>query len=188
MDKLHIGSLNVRGLRNGLKHRKIYKYLKDHRYDIVLLQETHCTNKDNCFWASEWGNRSIFSNDKSNSAGVAILLTSKVAKSVHEIKCDTDGRVVMVKLQINEEYYGIVNIYAPNHDSPEYFVEMFKKAENMKCDYYIFGGDYNVVIDPDHDRTGGGNYNVNARRIIEEGINKHYLVDVWRTTTIILTF
>ena len=42
MDKLSIVSLNVRGLR-GSKRSNIYRWLRDNKFHICLLQETYCT-------------------------------------------------------------------------------------------------------------------------------------------------
>ena len=42
MDSLHVVSLNVRGLRGNKRHT-VYRWLKEHKFHICLLQETFCT-------------------------------------------------------------------------------------------------------------------------------------------------
>ena len=46
-----IGSINVNGLRNEKKRQNVFIWLKSKKYDINLLQETHCENSDE---ENEW--------------------------------------------------------------------------------------------------------------------------------------
>ena len=41
-----IASFNVNGLRQTLKRKTIFHYLKQKHYDTILLQETHSTSSD----------------------------------------------------------------------------------------------------------------------------------------------
>ena len=61
-DTLKIVSLNACGIRDGTKWRAIFKFVKTHNPDIVLLQEIYSQCKDNFIWANQWGNKVIFSN------------------------------------------------------------------------------------------------------------------------------
>ena len=45
----------------------------------------------------------------------------------------------------------IINIYAPNQDSNEFFNEIQKITQNNKADYNIICGDFNLVLDPTKD-------------------------------------
>lgn len=42
LDNLTFGSYNVNGLQNRAKRKKIFMWIKDHKLDIALLQESHC--------------------------------------------------------------------------------------------------------------------------------------------------
>ena len=75
---IKICSLNVRGLRNKVKRDKMFAWLKDQSYSIILLQETHSTSDINNQWTQEWGSLSFFSGNKSNSQGVGILINEQV--------------------------------------------------------------------------------------------------------------
>ena len=70
---LSILSLNVRGLRNNLKRRAIFNFCRD-RANVICLQETHSTEKDELQWALEWGGPIYFSHGNSDSKGVCILI------------------------------------------------------------------------------------------------------------------
>ena len=91
MDKIKIVSLNVRGLCEGIKRRRVFRYLKRCNADISLIQETHCTKEVEHLWTSEWGNKIVFSNGSNRARGVAILCSKKVAKCVRDIERDCNG-------------------------------------------------------------------------------------------------
>ena len=58
--KLKILSLNVRGLRNQIKRRAVFAYLKRQKADIFCLQETYSNKLDESVWPAEWGGKYVF--------------------------------------------------------------------------------------------------------------------------------
>ena len=180
IDKVKIGSLNVRGLRNSSKKKKIYQYLRDHDLDICMLQETHCDKKSENLWSNIWGNKCIYANGETNSRGVAILFTKKTKKCVHEIHRDIEGRYLICKLSLNNETYALANIYAPNDDNPVFFRQVIDKVNEMQCTYTVIGGDFNVVINSEMDRTGNPETKINAQRELIQQIETNELTDVWQ--------
>ena len=58
-------SLNVRGLRNALKRRCVFNWIRNSDYHLILLQETHSTPDIECFWRNEWGFKIEFSHGSS---------------------------------------------------------------------------------------------------------------------------
>lgn len=46
----------------------------------------------------------------------------------------------------------MVNIYAPNDDSPEFYVQIGNLIENVECENKIIMGDFNLYLDGDLDR------------------------------------
>ena len=44
----------------------------------------------------------------------------------------------------------IATLYAPNDDDPNFFLNFF----DFQCDEVIIGGDFNLVLDLDMDKTG----------------------------------
>ena len=59
-DSMNVISLNVRGLRNTSKRKRIFKMLKDRNTDIACLQETYITRNDSEQWEREWGGKIVF--------------------------------------------------------------------------------------------------------------------------------
>ena len=149
MDKLKIMSLNTHGLGDNLKRRKVFRYMKKHKSDVCLLQETHCTHKLENIFVNQWGNKCLFSNGSSNAKGVAILTTKKVANCISEVHRDINGRFLVCKIKIGEYSYCVGNIYAPNKNNPVFFQEIFEIVRKMDCIHVVIGSDYNVALDMD---------------------------------------
>ena len=60
-----------------------------------------------------------------------------------------EGRILVLNIALNE----LINVYGPNKDD----ITFLKKIETF-CngnEYYILGGDFNLVIDPNLDKNGG---------------------------------
>ena len=64
-------SLNVRGLRNQIKRRAIFTYLKRQKADIYCLQETYSKKLDEKIWPAEWGGKVVFSHGNNTPEGFA---------------------------------------------------------------------------------------------------------------------
>lgn len=62
LDLLNLCSFNVNGLAEDNKRRKIFGLLKHYKVDIVMLQETHCTDVKAKLWQAEWGGQIYCSN------------------------------------------------------------------------------------------------------------------------------
>ena len=120
MDKMKIVSLNSRGLGNFIKRRKVFNFVKrKHHADVIFLQETHCTTKEENMWSAEFGNKILFANGTSNSKGVAIAIQNKrIVNSIEGVERDINGRYIIVNLKIEGYTYCLCNIYAPNEDKP----------------------------------------------------------------------
>ena len=93
---------------------------------------------------------------------------------------DFQGRSIMVKMKIESQIYLIVNIYAPNQDTPVFFHKLFKRVEATGIDKKIIGGDFNLVLES-LDRKGKGiHQNKRSIKAVKEGIIEADLVDIWR--------
>ena len=56
---VRIATLNVKGLRVDTKRVRIFQQLKQSGYDIIALQETHCSAEVIDFWKEQWGGASV---------------------------------------------------------------------------------------------------------------------------------
>lgn len=116
MVQLKVTSFNVRGLRNEIKRRKIFNFLHEHKFDVIMLQETHSTRDDCRFWEAEWGGKIFFSHGSSAAKGTAILIRKNLNVLINHEHADADGRVVAVSFVFEEIEFCCASIYAPNVD------------------------------------------------------------------------
>ena len=121
MNNLTICSLNVRGLANDRKFRETWQWLRNKKCSVYFLQETHSTESRASFWRNEWGYEAVFSSCTSARAGVSILFNKNVCFQVLKQHSDPHGRFIVIDVSSNEKVIMLVNLYAPNHDDPEFF-------------------------------------------------------------------
>ena len=132
MDNLKIVSLNVRGVGDFIKRRKMFRFFKGKNADVCLLQETHSVNEDqNKQWGNEWGNKSLYSNGSSNARGIGILFSKRFANKVQDVVKDDNGRYIICKLEINGITYCIANLYAPNNVNGSFFATIFEVVKTF---------------------------------------------------------
>ena len=126
--EIEIASVNVRGLRAQDKRQKIFNWFQKHQgANIFLLQETHSILSDELEWKEEWEGDIIFNHGESNSRGVCILFKKDCGYELHSVNKDTEGRYIILDLDLYEQRYTLVNLYGPNKDDPVFFMEIIKK-------------------------------------------------------------
>ena len=181
MDRTKVISLNVRGIRNTTKRRRVFRYLKQSNADICLLQEVHSSAEDNALWQAEFGNKIIFANKERNAGGMAILFLNKTGKFKNDlILRDVQGRYIIYKIEINETEYVIGNVYGPNDDDPQFYRNFFEEVNKVEAVHMIIGGDFNIALDPDLDCKEPKVYNPRAREEILNFMEGSNCKDIWR--------
>lgn len=175
----------MNGLRIPAKRRAIFKELHKLKADICLLQETHATSADQKIWASEWGGKILFSNGTSNSRGVAALLSRHLDIQVSEIHKDTDGRLMIIQADLEEERITIANIYAPTQSESREQVSFISECErvlaNLDIHTLLLGGDFNTQLaltTQGEERiliTNGSMYRTQIQSIMSD----YALTDIW---------
>ena len=98
---------------------------------MIFLQETHSTKKMIKQWRNEWGGKAIFNHADSASQRVCILITRNFNIKVHKQIRDTDGRYIILYATINDVKYILANVYVPNDDNPEFFVNFWQQIEQF---------------------------------------------------------
>ena len=143
---INIVSLNVRGLNDKIKRRSIFNKHRN-RCHILCLQETHSTKETCELWTNEWGGQAFYSHGERNARGVAIYVNRSFNGTVKEYKIDPNGRTCIVDVTFNDQTFRIVCIYAPNRDSPGYFINIFRELSQSDFDKVVIIGDFNTVLD-----------------------------------------
>ena len=147
--KFNVMTLNVRGLRNPVKRRSIFCFLKDQNCEAYFLQETYSEFSDEIIWRSEWGGVIFFSHGSTHSKGVCILMNPLLNCAFDNLQKDQNGRIVSVDLSLSGSKFSLCNIYVPNdqrkqqeflHDLSAYLMS------NTDTERLIVGGDWNITL------------------------------------------
>ncbi len=113
--KLKIATLNVRGLRNNIKRKSVLRWAKDHKIDILCLQETYCTDELVNTFNKDWNGKVFHTTSNSpHSRGVTTLISKKLDFEFLNSNKSNDGRKLLINCKINGITYTIVNVYLPN--------------------------------------------------------------------------
>ena len=174
--------MNVRGLRNQVKRRSIFSYLKNQKATLYCLQETFSKEDDEKI-SAEWGGQIIFSHGSEQSRGVCILLSANSGFSLNTVYADPDGRYIIAKVNIGDEQLFVINIYAPNKGAEqELFIRNLSANLISKTDItkIIIAGDWNCSLFP-KDKSGGLPWKeTNYRNSIVDLMDELDLVDIYR--------
>ena len=185
-DSFKLISLNVRGISNFKKRRTIFTWCHKKSADIIFLQETHSKKETELQWKSEWGFEIMLSHGSCNSRGVAILLKRGADLSIQSKILDPLGRFIILKAEIADTTYVLINIYAPNKEKEiaTFFRDLTTvlKKENLDTEENIIvGGDFNCPINPIIDKKGGL---LTPRKSVVDSIecfqDNFDLIDIWR--------
>ena len=117
--------MNVRGLRDKLKRKKVILWLKQ-KCDIAFLQETYWTNELETRITSDWNGRCIFNHGTNHSKGVAVLIKKELDLNiVNTFVMDVHiGRAIGFRFIYNKKSFLCLNVYAPAKNSEKiYFIK-----------------------------------------------------------------
>ena len=178
---LKILTYNVQGIGGISKRTDMFDYLQNMNFDIYCLQETHFKDEDEILIRTHWNNDCFFSNFKSNARGVAILFNRNVEYKIHKHISDKDGNFIILDMTVHNQRFTLINLYGPNSDNPGFYIELFKKIEDVGNTEFIICGDFNLIVDPEKDCT---NYkhvnNPKSREKLLEFIESNNIIDPLR--------
>ena len=178
---LKLSTFHCRGMQDFVKRRKIFHYMRSIDSDIILLQETHSSINDEKFWKNQWGEHAWFCSHSSNSRGVAILIRNSVAPTLQSLYVDPNGRFLIILILINDLPLVIVNVYAPNNDDPDFFLDVFAKVNQFNHASLIVGGDFNAVLGSlDYQGSKDKHSNIKTSEMISVLMDEFNLCDIWR--------
>ena len=64
--------------------------------------------------------------------GVMIMFKLQINYTIVKVTSDQAGRYILLDVTVDEQKLLIVNVYAPNHDSPQFFYEIIDKISKHK--------------------------------------------------------
>ena len=126
----------------------------------MFLQETYSTKEVEAIWKTQYKGKMFYSHGTNHSCGVMILIKDDLKFDLKSSVLDTEGRYILINATVHGSDYLFPNIYAPNkvQEQCEFFscldklVEKFHLSAEQKI---VLGGDYNAVLDPEWDGSGG---------------------------------
>ena len=94
---------------------------------------------------------------------------------------DNEGRYILCDMMANGKNITLVNLYAPNDDNPNFFNTLFTHLLDFQCEEIIIGGDFNLVLDIEKDKSGGlARTHLNTKKVVNDFCENMDLVDAWR--------
>lgn len=174
-------SWNVRGLNHPVKRSKVFSHLMKLKAEVIFLQETHLRTSDISRLQRGCLSQVFHSKCNSKCRGTAILIGKNVQFVSSKVVADINGRFVIVQGRLYNFPVVLVNIYAPNWVSPDFYKHLFSCIPESGTHYLILGGDFNTVLQPSLDRSKipAGPLSKSAHTI-KTFCQSSGVVDLWR--------
>lgn len=151
-----MASINAKGLNISEKRSQILRECHKLKANIVCIQETHfVSGKTPKLSDKEFAHAFHSMNKDSKIKGVPILISKNTFFQMTDSLCDQEGRHIFLKGKINSRPITITNIYAPNTKQVAFFRHICDLLSSFSTDILIFGGDFNVPLNPLLDTSSG---------------------------------
>ena len=174
-------SINTQGLRNFNRRHSTFNLLKRQKHHIIFLQETHWTPDLEADILREWGGSILFNHFSFSVRGVAILFHPHLVFKNTNFSTDSQGRLISVISEIEDQKFNLVNIYAPcTYLERRDFFSTIPTYLSCTTDI-ILGGDFSCISDIKLDKQGG-NPAVRQTTLgtLANVTQQHHLIDICR--------
>ena len=109
VNTIKILSMNRRGIQDNSKRMDVFNFLRNKKYSILGLQDTHFSEKDNKIIRAQWGAEIYSSPGKTNARGVSILLSHDFEYNVLAHEKDGVGNFLSIENRNKTEVYNMFN-------------------------------------------------------------------------------
>ena len=153
---------------------------------ILFLQETHSSIEIEKKWNDEFNGQLFFSHGKTNSCGVVIAFYGNINYSVQKQLIDSEGRILILEVEIENENYLLINLYNANTETEQLktlniLSTLLEQIQNIGEKSIILGGDFNFYFNEKLETSGGSpllkKHSISKFLEIKESLN---LCDLWR--------
>ena len=185
---LNVLTLNVKGLRDYRKRRKIFNYIKKHILPegIFFLQETHSLKQDEGLWSAQFRGGQNFSHGTNDSRGVLTGFTENLDFAIESEHKEKEGRYLLLKCIIQGHSLLLINLYNANQETNQVKVisdllETLGKIDIEPDSKIIFGEDI-IVISDILLESDDGNPSLKTTTLsrLEFLLQSYELCDIWR--------
>ena len=126
------------------------------------------------------GGRIYYSHGDHNARGTSILIKKKSQIKIKHIHAHKDGRWLILQTIIGNSEINLCNVYAPNDDNPQFFIDFFELISSLPGSN-IIGGDWNLVLKIQIDKSGGTNQtHRRSLEVVKTYKEVEFLSDIWR--------
>lgn len=183
---LKLLSINVRGLRDRVKRKKIFQWCKMSA-NMIFLQETFSTEDIEYSWKGDWEGSMFFSHGSNHSRGVIVMFKPGITFVVEKTLIDEGGRYVIIKGKCQGEKLILGSVYFPTRNKENAQCDFLSDLNKIICSVFsqeyslIIGGDFNVIMNHNLDYMGASNISKSKYRdSLLDFLDKLDLIDVWR--------
>lgn len=179
---VNVISLNVNGLLNPVKQKKILAKLKKENIDIAFIQETHMSGTEHEKLLRQ-GFKYVFysSNGSRHTRGVAILISGRIVYEHMSTIKDKEGRYILIRGRIGGNLFTFYNVYIPPGSGSDFYLQTLDRIATEAQGTLLCGGDFNVTLEPHLDSSGTRiGQSKKTTRKINSIISELGLIDVWR--------
>uniref|UniRef100_H3AAD4 exodeoxyribonuclease III n=1 Tax=Latimeria chalumnae TaxID=7897 RepID=H3AAD4_LATCH len=134
------------------EEKKILNYLGHKKSDIVFLQEMHLIPGKTSFRGS-WIGQAFHNAHDVKMWGVSTLFRKNFLGQFERELKDSEGRILILIMKINNTRMALANIYAPSTLDMMFFTTLQALLIEVQDIPLIVGGDFNQIIDPYLDRS-----------------------------------
>lgn len=147
MEGWRVGSLNINGGRDERKHALVFKTIEPKNVHVIFLQETHSDTVNKVDWGILWKGQYVLGHKTNVSAGVAFLFSPDIRVDVLKTEEPVNGRLVVVKADIEGVLFYFLNVYAPTvgHEQAIFFNMLSNVLNQCSDGNIIMGGDWNCT-------------------------------------------
>jgi exonuclease III len=188
-ETLEIRALNVNGIQCKKKRDQVFFELTKYNNSILLLQETHSSALDEKYYKNKWGPNTFFSHGSTQSKGVCTIVPKNFKGTSEIVYADLEGRILIIKLILENIEYIVCNIYAPISSMETEQINTLNTLNLELAEYsnsnIIIGGDWNVFFDNFLDKKSKSKStnicpNHKYRDLLKSMLEEMELSDCWR--------
>lgn len=177
---IKIVTLNVNGLNNPIKRKRVLSTIRKENVQVLFLQETKLNDEEHDKF-KKMGYRNTFysSNEPNNKRGVAILIPNSVQFECQKEIKDKNGRYILIKGKLRNELITMINIYAPPGSKKSFYRSLFDIIALEAEGILVCGGDLNVTL-KSLDTTSPRYQHKPLSRFINTMLEEVGIIDIWR--------
>lgn len=152
-----------------------------------MFHETVSANDVEDRWEREWSGECFFSHGSNHSRGVCILISQKLKLKVLRSECDSDGRYIILEIEVQNIRYIICNVYFPVREKKQEQIDFLNHLSvrlnkfNLNKSLMIIGGDFNMIRNFELDISSKGSIRGHKFNLeFEDFLGRFDMLDIWR--------